>query len=178
MIANDGDEGDLDAALEHLGRRLLVLLDDDDERRRGAGRGVVGEIADAAGQQDADVGFVAGRVTQCGSRHGLAASGVNRRVAERHVEREHAGRGAKPPHVPIEQKRLAVVGPQRFVHALTVQKPVIEHRDDRMLLVDDTAVDVDCGSHGSGGYIRPPSRDKGGDGHLKKTRRESQAASR
>ena len=45
-------------------------------------------------------------------------------------------------HVPVEEKRLAVVGPERLVHALAVEKSVVEDRDDRVLLVEHPAVDV------------------------------------
>ena len=44
--------------------------------------------------------------------------------------------------MPVEQERLAVVGPQRLVNAFAVEKSVIEHRNDRVLLIDDAAVDV------------------------------------
>ena len=47
----------------------------------------------------------------------------------------------------IEKKGLAVVGTERFVHALAVQKPVIENRDRRVFLIEDTAVDVDHRTH-------------------------------
>ena len=47
----------------------------------------------------------------------------------------------------VEQKRLAVVGPQRLVDAFAVEKPVVEHRDDGVLLIGDAAVDVDHRAH-------------------------------
>ena len=59
------------------------------------------------------------------------------------------GRRAQPAHVAVEEERLAVVGAQRLVDALAVQEPVIEDRDDRVLLVGHAPVDVHrrCASH-------------------------------
>ena len=54
----------------------------------------------------------------------------------------------------IEEKRLSVVGSYRFIHAFTVQETVIEYRHDRVLLIDDAAVDVDRGCHGFERTIR------------------------
>ncbi len=49
--------------------------------------------------------------------------------------------------MPVEQKRLTVVGAQRFVDALAVQEPVIEDRDDRVFLVEHAPVDVNGRGH-------------------------------
>ncbi len=58
MIPDDRDERHPDAVLEHLGRRVHLRLDDDDDRRLGAGCGIVGEFADAARHEHADVRLV------------------------------------------------------------------------------------------------------------------------
>ena len=50
---------------------------------------------------------------------------------------------AQPPHVPVEEERLAVVGAERLVDAFAVEKPVIEDGDDGVLLVGHAPVDVD-----------------------------------
>jgi len=42
----------------------------------------------------------------------------------------------------IEEKGLAVEGAERLVNAFAVEEPVIEDRDDRVLLVVHAAVDV------------------------------------
>ena len=97
--------------------------------------------------QHPDVGLAVRAVAEPGGAHRLAEARVDlaRRSAGR--QREHAGRLAQPPHVAVEEERLAVVGPQRFVDAFAVEKPVIEDRDDRVLLVGHAAVDVDRGCH-------------------------------
>jgi hypothetical protein len=63
------------------------------------------------------------RVPRCSSSRGNAARSPHRK-AER---RGKASRPvAQPAHVTIEQEGLAVVGPQRLVDALTVEKAVVE----------------------------------------------------
>ena len=59
-----------------------------------------------------------------------------------------------PLHVTVEKKRLAVVGAQRLVHAFAVQKAVVEHRYDGVLLIGDASVYVDSGSHRPESTIR------------------------
>ena len=39
----------------------------------------------------------------------------------------------------VEQKRLAVIGPEGFVHALPVEEPMIENGDDGVLLIGNEA---------------------------------------
>jgi hypothetical protein len=56
-------------------------------------------------------------------------------VDARHIEHDHRRGRAQPLHVPVEEERLAVVRPDRFVDALTEQEPVIEHRDRRVRAV-------------------------------------------
>ena len=56
-LRTDADERDVTPSRERPLRRLDERLDDDDERRRRAGGRVVGQLADAAREQDADVGF-------------------------------------------------------------------------------------------------------------------------
>jgi hypothetical protein len=102
-------------------------------------------IADSARHQDADVGFPVRAVAESGGAHRVAKPGVDLRIAERHRQGEHIGRSAQPPHVAIEQERLAVVGPQCLVHAFAVQEPVVEHRNHRVLLIEHAAVDIHCG---------------------------------
>ena len=114
----------------------------------GAGGRIVGQLADAA--RDAGSGC---RPRDPGCRRGRprASSRGSARRSRASVsgtaQREHAGRLAQPPHVAVEEERLAVVGPQRLVDALAVQKPVIEHRDDGVLLIGHAAVDVDRRCH-------------------------------
>ena len=86
-------------------------------------------------------------VTEAAGAHRLAESRVDLRVGERHRKRKHVGRPAQPPHVTLEQERLAVVRAQRFIDAFAVQKSVIEHRDDGVFLIADAPVDVDDGCH-------------------------------
>src|SRR6266550_1372432 len=49
--------------------------------------------------------------------------------------------------MPIEEKRPLIVGAERFIHALAVQKSVIEYRHDRVRFVADFSVDVDDRRH-------------------------------
>ena len=125
------DQRDRDAALEHFRRRIDVRLDDDDDRRRRAGGRIVGELADAAGHQDPDVGLAVRPSPRPAARIVSRKRASISVVGQRHGERHHAGRLAQPPHVPIEEKRLPVVGAQRLVDALAVQEAVIEDRDRR-----------------------------------------------
>ena len=91
MIADDGDERHLDAALEHIGGRFNVPFHDDDNRWCRARSGVVGEVADSSCHQDTDIGLGAGHFTQCRHPHRLAAAFVDGCVAEGHIQREHPG---------------------------------------------------------------------------------------
>ena len=84
---------------------------------------------------------------QAGRAQGLAESRFDLRVGKRNAEGEHVGRPAQPPHVPFEQKRLAVVGPKRLVNTFAVEEALIEHGDDGVFLVRDAAVDVHRGWH-------------------------------
>ena len=68
-------------------------------------------------------------------------------VADRYGQFEHPRRRAQAAHVAVEEERLAVVRAQRLVHALAVQKSVIEHRNHRVLIVEQPAVDVHHGAH-------------------------------
>ena len=121
----------------------MITIDGD-----GAGRRIVRELADTARDEDADVRLAAvRRLAQPGGAHRLAAPRVHLFVGQRDGQRDHAGRVPQPPHVPIEEKRLAVVGAPRLVDALAVQKAVIEDRDDGVLLIEHAAVDVDRGCH-------------------------------
>src|SRR5688572_20385451 len=61
-------------------------------------------------------------------------------VAERQVECNHVRRAPQTPRVPIEEKEPLVVRAQRLVHALAVQKAMIEHGDDCLALVGDSSV--------------------------------------
>src|SRR5207245_9532702 len=69
-----------------------------------------------------------------------------------HGKGEHAGGVAQAPHVAVEEERMTVIGPQRLVHALAVQNPVIEDRDRRVLLIDHAPVDVHSGGHRGKAY--------------------------
>ena len=69
-------------------------------------------------------------VAQPGRAHRLAeARARSRRRSSGTVSASIAAECAQPPHVPVEQERLAVVGAQRLVDAFAVQEPVIEDRD-------------------------------------------------
>ena len=108
-----------------------MRLDDDDDRRRRAGGRVVGELADAARHQDADVGLAPGRAEAGGAPSSRGSARRSRRRSSGTGSASIAGRRAQAAHVPVEEKWLAVVGAQRLVDALAVEKAVIEDRDRR-----------------------------------------------
>ena len=99
---------------------------------------VVGQLADAAGQQHPDVGLV----QFAGGRDRVLHPSRQRLVVERHQEAKPIGRCAEPADVAIVEERHPVVGPQRLVDAFAVQEPVIVDRDDGVLGRGDRAVDV------------------------------------
>ena len=106
---------------------------------RGTGGRVVGQLADAARDEHPNGHFTTGVDTA----HRLPHPGLEGGVGRRHIERETVGGGAESGEMPVEQERLAVVGAQRLVHAVAVEKPVVEHRDDRLVAIGDDAVHVD-----------------------------------
>ena len=103
----------------------------------GVGRGgrVVGELADAAGDQDADVRLAAAGRPEAGGAHRLAKRAAISSSVSGTGSASIAADVAQPAHVAVEEERLAVVGAQRLVDAFAVQEPVIEDRDDRVLLI-------------------------------------------
>ena len=114
-----------------------------DQRWRGRGLEIVGEIADAAGQQNADVGLaqIAGRAD------GVVDPLPQILIAERNVEREISGRRAQAAAVLLVEERHPVVGPQRLVDAFAEQEPVIVDGNDRLIRRRDDPVDVDRSLH-------------------------------
>ncbi len=123
VVADDRHERDRHAVLVDRGRRIDVRFDDDHRGRVRAGRRVVDEVADAAGEQDADVGLV-GDVR---GGDGGGDAGVHFRVGPGHGQRNLFGGLPQPRHVRLVQERLLPVGPEHLVDALAVQEPVIEH---------------------------------------------------
>ena len=61
-----------------------MRLDDDDDRGLGRGRRVVGELADAAGDQDPDVRLAAAGRPEPGGAHRLVEARGDLVVGERH----------------------------------------------------------------------------------------------
>ena len=57
MIPDDVDDDDAHAVFVHLWLWIDLRFDDDDEGRVGGGLRIVGELADAAGDEDTDVDF-------------------------------------------------------------------------------------------------------------------------
>ena len=114
---------------------------DDDDRWFAARRGIIGQLADSAGDEDADVGL-ASCCAQAGGAHRVSKPAIDVLIGRRHGQRKHRCRRPQAAHVPVEQERLAAVGPQRFVDTLAVQESVIEHRNDGVFLIEDAAVDV------------------------------------
>src|SRR5262245_44102580 len=53
----------------------------------------------------------------------------------------------KAREVARKQKRLAIVSPQRFIHAVAEKKAVIEYRNLRVFRSCNYAVNVDTGRH-------------------------------
>ncbi len=108
-------------------------------RRRGAGRGIVGELAHAAGQQHTDVRLVQALVR--GHRRGDLREQLV--VGERHRQRQQRGRSAQAFLMEIEEKRDAVIRAKRLVHAFAVQESMIENGDARMCRIGNAAVHGD-----------------------------------
>jgi hypothetical protein len=44
--------------------------------------------------------------------------------------------------VPVIEKRMATVGPERFVDPLTIEEAMIKDGDHRIAVAGDTAIDV------------------------------------
>jgi hypothetical protein len=144
MVADDIDQRHAHAVFVGLRRGFDERLDDDDDRWRRRRLDVVGQLADATGDQHSDVRLGAIQARRCGR---FADVGGELVVGKRDVERDHGRRRTEPAHVPIVEKRPAVVGAQRLVNALAVQESVVEHRDDRVTLVGDPSVYVDRRCH-------------------------------
>ena len=115
-------------------------LDDDDNGRPRTCRRVVAEFAHSAGDEHPDVLF-----------------GVDRRVVHRVCDRvrqlritlgnrqtDTVGRGSESMQMPSKEKRSAIVGPQRLVDTLAVEKPMIKDRHDGIGGGRDHPVNVDC----------------------------------
>jgi hypothetical protein len=100
-----------------------------------------GVVPDDRNERDLDSTVVRFR------RRRLAGPRVQLFVGERYWQREHPGGIPQTPHVPVEEERLTVVRPPRFVHTFAVQKAVIEDRDQGMFLVHDPPVDIDRRRH-------------------------------
>ncbi len=145
----------------HHARALLVggrgrvgqRLGDDHQRRHGARGRVVGDLADAAREHQAHVGFAAA-VAQTGGGHGAHAPFEDVLVRERHLQLNAVRGRPQPRHVRAEQERPAVVGAKHLVDALAVKEAMVVDGDDRGGGVGDAAVDVDESSHGPGSYSR------------------------
>ena len=147
MIAHDRRDDHAHAVRIQLRGRVLVRLDDQDHRGDRRGRGVVRQLADAARDEHANVPLGVGRHGPRGMLDGFSNAIGHLIVAERHAECDHGGRVVQPPHMALQQKRFAVIRAQRFIHALAVQKSMIEHRHDRLPLVGDCSVHVDRRRH-------------------------------
>ena len=143
MVADDVDDGDTHAARVRLRRRIDLRLDDDDERRGWSGFRVVGQLADAARDQHANVGFAVE------VRRGHRVGDVRRQgvVRERDVEGDHRRRPAQPPDVAVVEEHAPVVGPQRLVDSLAVDEPVIVDRHHRLIGRGNLAIDVHRSAH-------------------------------
>jgi len=142
VIADDIHDHDADTFVIRLRRRVDLRLDDDDDGRIGRRFQVVGQLADAARDQDPDVRLPIER--RCRLR--LTNLSGELLVTEGERQLDHAGGTSQPPHVAVEEKRPAVIGAHRFVDALAVQKAVIKDGDHRLALRGDTPIDVDrCG---------------------------------
>ena len=105
---------------------------------------IVGEVADAAGEQHADVGLPASKVRR---RHRVADPRSQVGVGEWHVEDDHPGRIAQAADVTVVQERPAVIGPHRLVDPLAVEEAVIEDRHHGLALRGDAPVHVDRRRH-------------------------------
>ena len=114
----------------------------------GPGGRVIVQLADAARDDHPNGHFTTG----VDAAHRLPDPGFEVGVGRRHLEREPVGGGAESGKMPVEQERLAVVGAQCLVHAVAIEKPVVEDRDDRLVAIGDDAVHVDrclhCGEAG------------------------------
>ncbi len=116
-----------------------MWLDDDDDGRLRTGVRVIAEIADAAREEKTDVVLV----FDLDRLHGVYDARTERAIVERYVQGDPLSRGAQPPEVTVEKKRLMVIGAQGFVDALSEEKTVVEDRHDRRRSFRDCAVDID-----------------------------------
>ena len=132
MIPDDVDDDDADAvsidvaaADRSCGLTMITT------EGLGRGRRIVGELADAAGDQDPDV-----RLRRRSSLAPCVASNLRGElvVGERERQLDHRRRAAEPPHVAVVEKRPPVIGPHRLVNAFAVEEAVIEDRDHRLAL--------------------------------------------
>ena len=139
------DDDSLTEAAEVLVAQRLGARD----RRRAGAYYTPREIADAACHQQSNVRLAARAARQVCGVHRVAKLLGDHLVGHRDGQRQHGGRFAEAPHVTVEQKGLALVGPQGLVDAFTVQKPVIEDGDDGVRFVDNASVDADHGCHGA-----------------------------
>ena len=102
----------------------------------GVARGIVGELADAAGDQHADVGLC--RLQACCS-HGVfdcVASSSSEKARRSIIPAERRRRRMWR----VVEERPAVIRAQRLVDAFAVEEAVVEDRDDRVALAGDAAV--------------------------------------
>ena len=143
MVAEDRHERDADPVGAHTSRHAFLRFDDDHDRWRRRGSHIVGQFANAACEEDADVSVTGER----GRGSCLVDPRAQRLVVEGHVEVEVASRVAQPSDVSIVEKRHAVVRAQDFVDAFAVHEPVIEDRNDGRVGRRDRSVDVDCAAH-------------------------------
>lgn len=143
MIAPHVHERNSDPCRERPFERCRKLLDDDDHGGRGSGVRIVGEPADAARKQNADVRLTQRRHEGRMSRHGLADPVSHLAITERDRQRHETSRAAQPRHVFRKQERHPVVGAEGFVDTLPVEKPVVEDRDDGILGLRNDPIDVD-----------------------------------
>jgi len=143
MIADDLDDDDADALLVRRGFRVHLRLDDDDDRGDRRRLRVVGELADAARDEHADVHVAAdarGRVGLANLRREIVVGKGERQL-------DHARGSTEPRHVPVVEKRSLVIRAHRLVDAFAVEEAVIEDRYHRIALGRDASVDVDRCRH-------------------------------
>ena len=138
MIPEHARHHDRDPVPQRHLRRVGVGAGDDDDRGARTGGGVVGQLADATREEYPNGDFA----LRVDTVHRVQQPGFEVGVGRRYGQREPVGRCAQPGEMSVEQKRLAVVGAQGLIHAVAVEKPVVEHRDDRLVATGDDAVHV------------------------------------
>jgi len=135
--------GDLDTLLVRVHGWINLRLDDDDDRGIRRRLGIVGERADAARDEHADVDLAVDL------RERLRIANLRRELLVGEGERQlnHPRRPPQPPHVAVVEKRAPVIGAHRFVDALAVEEAVIEDGDHRIALRRDASINIDHRRH-------------------------------